>query len=72
VRNGRLTPTADAQPLVDDVTLLLKYTVQERGLHLFPNSYPMANKLILDVGDFDTLSTLLRHALSINEVNSSR
>ena len=52
VIDGRLAPTSSIVPFIDDLTEVLKLTVNERNLYLTVNSYPMANKLLLDAGDY--------------------
>ena len=55
VVDGKLSPSEAIKPFVRDLTLVLRYTVYDKNLYLSATSYPMANKLLLDGGDYDTL-----------------
>jgi pentatricopeptide repeat protein len=72
VKNGRLTPNKELRPFVNEVAEVLKGTVHDRNLYLSTSAYPMANKILLDCGDFETLQTLLNHTLYKPEVNTTR
>jgi hypothetical protein len=72
VKNGRLSPSKYIRPFVSDTAEVLKQTVQDRNLYLAPSAYPMANKILLDCEDFETLQMLLNHTLYKVEVNSTR
>lgn len=70
--DGRLAPTTEAKPFIDDLTEVLKYTIYERRIYLPANCYPIANKLLLDASDYVTVRTMLNHTLYLRDVNSSR
>lgn len=53
--DGRLAPVEESRAYVREITTALKYTVRDRNLYLSSTGYPMANKLLLDAGDYDTL-----------------
>ena len=72
IKNGRLAPSKAVQPFVKDVTELLRDTVHDKYVFLVPNAYAMANKLVLDSGDADTLRCLLNQTLYRPDVNSTR
>ena len=72
IKNGRLSPCKEIKPFVNDVAEVLRGTIQDRNLYLSPSAYPMANKILLDCNDFDTLQLLLNHTLYKPEVNTTR
>ena len=86
VKDGRLAPSADARKFVHDLTDVLSDSIHQRfgGLqltlsnqvssqgYLTPSCYPMANKLLLDKGDFEALRILLNSTLQHNAINSTR
>jgi pentatricopeptide repeat protein len=72
VKNGRLSPSKELRPFVSDVAEVLKGTVHDRNLYLSTSAYPMANKILLDCEDFETLQSLLNHTLYKPEVNTTR
>jgi pentatricopeptide repeat protein len=78
VHDGRLRPNAANARFVSDLTALLCDSIHERygGLrltpgnqprfnsgYLLPSCYPMANKLLLDSGDYSALRVLLNSTL---------
>ena len=72
VKNGRLSPSKELRPFISDVAEVLKGTVHDRNLYLSTSAYPMANKILLDCEDFETLQSLLNHTLYKPEVNTTR
>lgn len=70
--DGRMGPSADVADFVADVTVALNITALDKQLRLTDNSYPMANKLLLDAGDYGTLRVLLNHTLSMEGAGSGR
>ena len=72
MKGGRLSPSLELRPFVSDVAEVLRGTVHDRNLYLSTSAYPMANKILLDCNDFDTLLVLLNHTLYKPEVNTTR
>ena len=70
VVDGKLSPSEKIKPFVRDLTIVLRCTVYEKNLYLSPTSYPMANKLLLDAGDFDTLRGKIRDSIVCDYFNT--
>ena len=60
VVDGKLSPSEEIKPFVNDLTTALRLTVHDKNLYLTSTSYPMANKLLLDSGDYETLRGFIR------------
>lgn len=71
-QNGKLLPSNEVKPFVSDISIILKEVITDKTFYLSSNCYPMANKILLDNEEFDTLRVLLNNTLYKAEINSTR